>query len=173
VTAQEQDQGQVTVDVVVEIPRGSRNKYEWDEEQRVMRFDRRLLGAIAFPADYGFVPETLGEDGDALDALVLLDEPTYPGIWVTCRPVGVSWIGTDGGREAKLVCVAVQDPAHDDVRDLDDLPAHLKRELGHFFEVYKQLDESAPVSDDGQEGREAAERVLAAARQRYRDEQPS
>jgi inorganic pyrophosphatase len=159
-----------TVDVVVEIPRGSRNKYEWDEDLRVMRFDRRLLGAIAFPADYGFVPDTIGEDGDALDALVLLDEPTFPGIWVRCRPIGVSWIGTDAGREAKLVCVAEGDPAHEEVRDLVDLPKHLRSELGHFFQTYKQLDDGASVTDEGQEGRDAAERVLQEAQRRHQED---
>ncbi|HVM28212.1 MAG TPA: inorganic diphosphatase [Mycobacteriales bacterium] len=161
------------VDVVVEIPRGSRNKYEFDEDLGVMRFDRRLLGSIAFPADYGFVPKTVGEDGDALDALVLLDEPTYPGIWVTCRTVGVSWIGTERGREAKLLCVPEGDPAYDDVHDLEDLPPHVRREVGHFFEVYKALDDASSVTDEGQEGAAVARRVLAQAQQRYREEQPS
>jgi inorganic pyrophosphatase len=154
------------LDVVVEIPRGSRNKYECDEERGVIRFDRRLVGAVTFPADYGFVPGTVGEDGDPLDALVFLDEPTYPGIWVPARAVGVSWIGTDGGREAKLLCVAVGDPAYEDVHDLADLPRHVVREIGQFFAVYKELGEGTPVSDEGQEGRDAALRVLAEARAR-------
>ena len=157
-----------TVDVVVEIPRGSRNKYEYDEERGVMRFDRRLVGAIAFPADYGFVPETIGADGDALDAVVLLDEPTYPGVWVTCRVVGVSWIGTDEGREAKLLCVPEGEPAYDEVHDLTDLPVHLRREVGQFFDVYKSLDAATPVDDVGQEGADAARGVLEEARQRWR-----
>ena len=155
------------VDVVVEIPRGSRNKYEYDEERGVMRFDRRLLGAIGFPADYGFVPDTIGADGDALDALVLLDEPTYPGVWVASRPVGVSWIGTGHGREAKLLCVAVGDPAYDEVHDLDDLPTHVRLEIGQFFEVYKALDDGTTTTDEGQEGRAAARRVLAEAQARW------
>jgi inorganic pyrophosphatase len=159
------------VDVVVEIPRGSRNKYEFDEETGVMRFDRRLLGAIAFPADYGFVPGTVGEDGDPLDALVLLDEPTFPGIWIRCRPVGVSWIDTDGGREAKLLCVPEGDPAYDEVHDVEDLPVHVRREVGHFFEVYKQLDDGSTVSDEGQEGAQTALRVVEAARRRHADAQ--
>jgi inorganic pyrophosphatase len=156
------------VDVVVEIPRGSRNKYEYDEQRGVMRLDRRLLGAIAFPADYGYVPETLAEDGDALDALVLLDEPTYPGIWIRSRPVGVSWIGTSGGREAKLLCVPEGDPAYDEVHDLADLPAHVVREIGQFFEVYKALDDGHTPTDEGQEGAAAAREVLARARERWR-----
>jgi inorganic pyrophosphatase len=156
------------VDVVVEIPRGSRNKYEYDSELDVMRFDRRLLGAIGFPADYGFVPQTIGTDGDALDALVLLDEPTYPGVWVASRPVGVSWIGTSDGREAKLLCVPDGEPAYDLVRDLEDLPAHLRDEIKHFFAVYQQLDEKGGSTNEGQEGREVALRVLEEARERWR-----
>jgi inorganic pyrophosphatase len=155
------------VDVVVESPRGSRNKYEFDEERGVMRLDRRILGAVAFPADYGFVPGTVGEDGEPLDALVLLDEPTYPGIWVSARVVGVSWIGTRTGREAKLLCVAVGDPAYEDIHDLPDLPRHVVREIGQFFDVYKRLDDGTTTTDEGQDGREVAIRVLAAARNRH------
>ena len=162
------DQAPDPIDVVVEIPRGSRNKYEYDEERGVMRFDRRLLGAIGFPADYGFVPETLGSDDDPLDALVLLDEPTYPGVWVASRPVGVSWIGTSKGREAKLLCVPEGEPAYEDVQDLKDLPAHLRNEIEHFFAVYQQLDEHGGSTSEGQDGREVALQVLAEARERWR-----
>ena len=156
------------VDVVVEIPRGSRNKYEYDEERGVIRFDRRLLGAIGFPADYGFVPDTLGTDDDPLDALVLLDEPTYPGVWIASRPVGVSWIGTRHGREAKLLCVPEGEPAYGQVQDLADLPVHLRDEIAQFFAVYQELDEEGGSSDEGQEGREVALRVLEEARERWR-----
>jgi inorganic pyrophosphatase len=156
------------VEVVVESPRGSRNKYEFDEERGVMRLDRRILGAVAFPADYGFVPGTVGENGEPLDALVLLDEPTYPGIWVAARVVGVSWIGTRTGREAKLLCVPLDDPAYEDVQDLDDLPRHVVREIGQFFDVYKQLDDGTTTTDEGQEGRQVAIGVLAEARTRHR-----
>ncbi len=161
------------VDVVVEVPRGSRNKYEYDAERGVMRFDRRLLGSISFPADYGFVPETTGADGDALDALVLLNEPTYPGVWVASRPVGVSWIGTEEGREAKLLCVPEGEPAYAGVEDLHDLPEHLRSEIRQFFEVYQGLDDGPASSDEGQEGREVALEVLAQARERWRTRQSS
>src|SRR6478752_5763042 len=90
------------LDVVIEIPRGSRNKYEFDHELGVMRLDRRLFSATVYPADYGFVPDTLADDGDPLDALVLLEEPTFPGCWVTVRPVGVLWMADEAGRDAKL-----------------------------------------------------------------------
>ena len=159
------------VDVVVEIPRGSRNKYEYDEEQGVMRFDRRIIGALGFPADYGFVPETIASDGDPLDALVLLDEPTFPGVWVRSRPIGVSWIDTAQGREPKLLCVPEGEPAYDRVRDLADLPRHLCDEIGQFFSVYTQLDEGPGSTSDGQEGRDAALRVVEEARARWQAEQ--
>jgi inorganic pyrophosphatase len=87
------------------------------------------------------VPETIGGDGDAIDAPVLLEEPTFPGVWVASRPIGVLWIGTPGGREAKLVCVPEGDPAYAEVHDVDDLPPHVTEEIGQFFEVYKGLDE--------------------------------
>ena len=156
------------VDVVVEIPRGSRNKYEYDEERGVMRFDRRLLGAIGFPADYGFVPETIGADGDPLDALVLLDEPTYPGVWVASRPIGVSWISKGDGREAKLLCVPDGEPAYADVHALSDLPEHVCDEISQFFDIYTGLDDGPQSSHDGQDGRDVALEVLADARRRWR-----
>ena len=102
---------------------------------------------------------------------MLLDEPTYPGVWVSCRTVGVSWIGTDKGREAKLLCVPEADPAYADVHDLEDLPKHVRQEVGQFFEVYKTLDAAADVTDEGREGAEAARAVLEQAQQRYREQQ--
>jgi inorganic pyrophosphatase len=96
-------------DVVVEIPRGSRNKFEYDHEHHVIRLDRRLLSATVYPADYGFVPDTLGEDGDPLDVLVLLEDPTFPGCWVRVRAIGVFWMEDEKGPDAKILCV----PAHD------------------------------------------------------------
>lgn len=159
---------QQLVDVVVEVPRGSRNKYEYDEERGVMRFDRRLVGSIGFPADYGYVTDTLGTDGDALDALVLMDEPTYPGVWVTARPVGVSWLGSDDGREAKLICVPDSEPAYLHVQDLDDLPDHVCNEIRQFFAIYQELGLGSGSSDEGQDGRPAALEVLEQARERWR-----
>src|SRR5919202_3424649 len=115
-----------TVEVVIETPRGSRNKYEHDLEQNVMRLDRRLPGSFAFPADYGYVPDTKGSDGEPLDALVLTVEPTYPGVRVTARPIGVVWIRTGDRREAKLVCVPEGEPAYDNVGTIRELPGHLR-----------------------------------------------
>ena len=110
-------------DVLIEIPRGSRNKYEYDHEQHVIRLDRRLFTAMVYPADYGFIPDTLSEDGDPLDALVLLDDPTFPGCWVASRPIGVFWMEDEKGPDAKILCVPSHDPNYDTVADIGDLGA--------------------------------------------------
>lgn len=128
------------MDVVVEIPRGSRNKYEMDKERGVIRLDRRLFSATVYPADYGYIPDTLGEDGDPLDAMVLLDDPTFPGCWVTARPVGVFWMEDDKGPDAKILCVPAGDPRWEQVADIADVPPAMLAEIEHFFEVYKTLE---------------------------------
>jgi inorganic pyrophosphatase len=161
------------IDVVVEIPRGSRNKYEYDHEAHVMRLDRRLFTATAYPADYGFIPDTLSEDGDPLDALVLLDDPTFPGCWVTARPVGVFWMTDDAGPDAKIICVPHGDPRWADVTDLDGLPEHLTDEIGHFFEVYKALEPGKYSSVRGWEGAAAALQEIADCRARHLEHHPA
>jgi inorganic pyrophosphatase len=154
------------IEVMVEIPKGSRNKYEYDHERHVMRLDRRLFSATVYPADYGFVPDTLGEDGDPLDALVLLDDPTFPGCLVRAHPVGVFWMSDEKGPDAKIICVPVDDPRQGRVHDLADLPSHLLDEIAHFFEVYKMLEPGKESSTRGYEGREAAWGEIEAARAR-------
>ncbi len=154
---------EVEVEVVVETPRHSRNKYEVDE-RGVVLFERRLPGAFAFPADYGFVPDAVGTDGEPLDALVLMVEPTYPGVRVLARLVGVIWVRTGHGREAKLVCVPLRDPAYADVHELGQLPGHLLREITHFFDIYRDLDPGKDVSFDGSDGVDVAIHVLKQAR---------
>src|ERR687889_71104 len=124
-----------TVDVVVEIPKGSRNKYEMDHHTGVIHLDRRLFSATVYPADYGFVPDTLAEDGDPLDALVLLEDPTFPGCWITARPVALMWMQDEAGPDAKIICVPPREPRWKDVHDLKDLPEQLMEEVKHFFDV--------------------------------------
>jgi len=153
-------------DVVIEIPRGSRNKYEYDHEQHVIRLDRRLFSATVYPADYGFVPDTLAEDGDPLDVLVMLEDPTFPGCWVRVRAIGVFWMEDEKGRDAKIMCVPAHDPAYDDVDDLSGLRPPLLDEIAHFFEVYKALEPGKATSTAGFEGRDAALAEIAAARAR-------
>jgi inorganic pyrophosphatase len=157
------------IDVVVEIPRGSRNKYEMDKERGVIRLDRRLFSATFYPADYGFIPDTLGEDGDPLDALVLLDDPTFPGCWVSARPVGVFWMEDDKGPDAKIICVPAGDPRWDHVAEIEDVPESMRAEIAHFFEVYKTLEPDKHSNTRGYEGTTAAWSEIDAALERYPD----
>ena len=144
------------LEVIVEIPRGSRNKYEYDHERHLIRLDRRLFSATFYPADYGFVPDTLAEDGDPLDALVLIGEPTFPGCLVETRPVGVFWMSDEMGPDAKIIAVACGDPMWEAVRDLEGLPPHLTIEIAHFFDVYKDLEPGKLTKVEGFEGVDAA-----------------
>jgi len=160
------DLGACAVEVIIEVPRGSRNKYEFDHERHVLHLDRRLFSATVYPADYGFVPDTLAEDGDPLDALVLLEEPVFPGCWVRARPIGIFWMEDEKGPDAKIICVPLGDPRWDQVRDLGDMPAHLRSEIHHFFDVYKALEPGKSTSTTGFEGREAALGEIAASRAR-------
>jgi inorganic pyrophosphatase len=154
------------VEVRVEIPRGSRNKYEYDHQRQMFRLDRRLFSATVYPADYGFVLDTLAGDGDPLDALVLVDEPTFPGCLIIARPVAVYRLRDEGGEDAKLVCVPVGEPAWGQVQDLEDLPRPLLDEIAHFFAVYKTLEPGKGTSASGWAGRAAALEELAEARRR-------
>jgi inorganic pyrophosphatase len=154
----------VQVDVVVETPRGSRNKYEIEADTGLVWLDRRLPGAFAFPADYGYVPGTLGSDDEPLDAVILTLEPTYPGVRIRTRLIGVVWILTGHGREAKLVCVPREEPAYAGVEDLSQLPDHQLAEIANFFDIYRSLDRDSDVRCDGYEGAAAARYVLRRAR---------
>ncbi len=145
-----------TIEVMVEIPRGSRNKYEFDHERGLIRLDRRLFSATFYPADYGFVPDTLAEDGDPLDVLVLLDEPTFPGCLVESRPIGVFSMTDEKGPDAKIIAVACGDPMWEPIHDLDGLPPFLTHEIAHFFDVYKDLEPGKLTKIKGFDGVEAA-----------------
>lgn len=159
-----------TADMVVEIPAGSRNKYEMDHEHGYIRLDRTLFTAAVYPADYGFVVETAAEDGDPLDALALLDAPTFPGCHLEVRPIGVFWMHDEKGPDAKLLCVPADDPRWQETEDIDDLPKHLLDEISHFFEVYKALEPDKRTDVRGWQSRTAAEEVLATAQERYQSQ---
>jgi inorganic pyrophosphatase len=153
--------------VVIEIPRGSRNKYEIDHTDGRVYLDRRLFTATTYPADYGFVPHTLGGDGDPLDALVLLDDPVYPGVWVEARPIGVLYMQDEAGEDAKLICVPPGEPRWANIDEIDDLPGQLMAEIRHFFEVYKALEPNKYASTTGVGDRAAAWREIDEARANY------
>ncbi len=148
----------------VEIPRGSRNKYEYDDALGVIALDRTLYSAVHYPTDYGFVPGTRGPDGDPLDVLVLVEEPAFPGCLVRVRPLGVLTISkSNGDPERKLLAVPVGEPRFAQYRDLGDVPPHLLQEIEHFFAVYKQL-EGSTIGSRGWAGAREAEAALDASR---------
>ncbi|GAA3740390.1 inorganic diphosphatase [Streptomyces tremellae] len=153
-------------DVTIEIPKGSRNKYEVDHETGRIRLDRRLFTSTSYPADYGFVENTLGEDGDPLDALVLLDEPTFPGVLVDCRAVGMFKMTDEAGGDDKLLCVQASDPRMASVKDIKDVPDHVLAQIKHFFEVYKALEPGKSVQGADWVGRAEAEAEIEASRKR-------
>jgi inorganic pyrophosphatase len=156
-----------SVDVVVEIPQGSRNKYEVDHASGRIRLDRTLFTSTIYPADYGFVPDTLAEDGDPIDALVLVSEPTFPGCLVAARPIGVFWMSDEHGPDAKLLCVPDRDPRFTNIADIGDLDQYLLKEIWHFFDVYKTLEPGKSTSTRGWGGVEEARQALAEAFDRY------
>jgi inorganic pyrophosphatase len=156
----------VTVEVYVEIPKGGRNKYEWDHHTGGFRLDRPLFSAVHYPGDYGFIPWTMSGDGDPLDALVLLGEPTFPGCTITARVVGVFDMADDKGVDAKVITVADSDPRWSAVTDLGDMPGHVLEEVQHFFSVYKDLERKV-VTVEGFRDRAAALQQIAEDRARY------
>jgi inorganic pyrophosphatase len=159
----------VEVDVMVEIPKGSRNKYEYDPRLDRIRLDRTLFTATGYPSDYGFVPDTLAEDGDPIDALVLLDEPTFPGCLVRVRVIAVYWMRDEEGPDAKLLCVPAHDPRHTHLQDLGDVPMHQISEIWHFFTIYKALEPGKSSESRGWENRKDAVRALEEAQLRFAD----
>jgi inorganic pyrophosphatase len=128
------------IDVLVEIPQGSRNKYEYDEESGRFRLDRVLYSSVHYPAEYGFVPGTRAPDGDPLDALVLTYEPTFPGCVIPARPIGVLDMRDEKGQDSKILAVPVGDPRFDGINDLRDLSPHWLTEIENFFATYKTLE---------------------------------
>lgn len=157
----------MAVDVLIEIPKGSRNKYEYDKARGIIRFDRMLFSAVHYPSDYGFIPETLSLDGDPLDALVLVWEPTFPGCVIESMPVGLFMMYDEKGPDEKILCVPVNDPLWNHIKNLSDVPPHLLKEIEHFFSVYKDL-EQKNVSVEGWKGQEEAIRAINESRERYR-----
>src|SRR5579875_320007 len=140
------------IEAVIEIPKGSRDKYESNHDDGAIWLDRMLFTATQYPADYGFVPGTLADDGDPLDVMVLLEEPTFPGCHIHVRPVGVFRMSDEKGVDDKILAVPSSDPRWTPVADLQDLAEHLTDEIGHFFAVYKDLEPGKGTNLIGWEG---------------------
>jgi inorganic pyrophosphatase len=157
----------VEVDVLIEIPKGQRNKYEMDHETGRIRLDRMLFTSTRYPSDYGFIEDTLADDGDPLDALVLLDEPTFPGCLITCRVIGMFRMRDEKGLDNKILCVPAGDPRHAHLTDIGDVPTFDRLEIQHFFEVYKDLEPGKSVQAEAWADRAAAEVEVDACRERF------
>jgi inorganic pyrophosphatase len=154
------------IEVVVEIPKGTRNKYEADEDGAIW-LDRTLFTATQYPEDYGFVPHTLAEDGDPLDAMVLLQEPTFPGCHIKARPIGVFRMRDEEGVDAKVLCVPATDPRSSKITELDHVEDYMLDEIAHFFAIYKALEPGKNTEPGGWQHRHAAERAIEEARRKY------
>jgi inorganic pyrophosphatase len=156
----------VEFDVTIEIPGGERNKYEMDHESGRIRLDRLLFTSTRYPHDYGFIEGTLGEDGDPLDALVLVEEPTFPGCLIRCRAIGMFRMRDEAGGDDKVLCIPAGDPRVENVQDLRDVSEFDLLEIQHFFEVYKDLEPGKSVEGATWAGREEAEAEIEASRRR-------
>ena len=153
---------------LVEIPKGSRNKYQWDEALGGIKLARFLFSSVVYPADYGFIPHTLSPKGEALDTVVLVSEPTFPGCVIPVRAVGILRTEDERGQDDKLLCVPHRDPNWSDVHALEDVPDGMRNEIEHFFAIYKEP-EGRSVTVHGWEDADVAGQVLEESRRRYAD----
>ena len=165
--SQDEPMDQLTFDVLVEIPAGSRNKYEVDHSTGRIRLDRMLFTSTRYPLDYGFIEDTLSLDGDPIDALVMLDEPTFPGCLVRCRVIGMFRMTDEAGGDDKLLCVPAGDVRKAHLRDINDVAEFDRLEIQHFFEVYKDLEPGKSVEGASWVGRAEAELEIKASYARY------
>ena len=156
---------------IIEIPKGSRNKYEYDHELHAIKLDRFLFSSMVYPTDYGFIPDTLSRDGDPLDVMVPVSEPTFPGCRILVKPIALFRMEDDMGIDDKVLAVPLEDPGWNTLESLEDLAQQLQDEISHFFSVYKDL-EQKQVKVDGWYSREDALAEIAASRQRFREGAP-
>jgi inorganic pyrophosphatase len=155
------------VNMVVEIPRGGDNKYEYDKKLHVFRLDRKLYSPVHYPGDYGFIPGTLSEDGDPLDVLVLVDSPSFPGCVIEVRPIGVLEMLDQGAKDEKILGVQTQNPRYRDIRNYSEIYPHVLREVDHFFAIYKNL-EGKRTEMIGWHNAHHARKVISESLERFR-----
>jgi inorganic pyrophosphatase len=154
---------------VVEIPQGGRNKYEYDPELGAIKLDRFISASVVYPTEYGYVPETLAPDGDPLDVLVCVSAPTFPGCVILSKVIGLFKMSDEKGPDDHAVCVPFNDPNWNQLEDIDDLPEQLRNEIGHFFDIYKDLDPDRHSQVNGWDDRAAALAAIEDARRAFRD----
>jgi len=156
------------VNCVVEIPKGATNKYEYDENVNAFKLDRALYEAVFYPAEYGFVPQTFNkQDGDPLDIMILSTFPTFPGCLVACRPIGLLRLVDSGEEDDKIIAVSANDPRFDEIKELNDLSTHAKKEIKNFFENYAELQTEKKIKIEGWSGKEKAYEIIKKAIEDY------
>ena len=154
------------INVIIEIPRGSRNKYEYHPQYDTIMLDRVLHSPLFYPTDYGFIPQTLADDGDPVDVIVLITQPTFPGCVLEVRPIGMLDMEDEAGRDEKIIAVAAHDPYYAHVQEIEDVNIHLKKEIQHFFATYKQLEKNKTTNVLDWHGRIKAHELISAAHQK-------
>ncbi|MEL7233017.1 MAG: inorganic diphosphatase [Chloroflexota bacterium] len=154
------------VHAVIEVPKGNRNKYEYSKKSGVIKLDRVLYSPVVYPGDYGFIPRTLFEDGDPMDILVMINEPTFPGCVIEARPIGMFRMIDDEEKDFKVLAVPATDPNFDGYHKMADIPAHFPKEVQHFFLTYKEL-QGTKVRSEGWADVDEARAAIEASRQRY------
>jgi inorganic pyrophosphatase len=153
---------------LIEVPKGSQNKYEYEKDLGIFAIDRVLYSPVQYPTDYGLIPQTYYDDGDPLDVMVLMDEPTFSGCLIAVRPIGLMRMIDSGDNDDKVLAVPDKDPMYAEVTDISDLPPHKMRAIGHFFTVYKQL-EGKKTDVTGWEGAESAKNAIMHSIKLYND----
>ncbi len=160
-----------TVYCIVEIPKGSRNKYEYSKSAGIIKLDRVLYSSMHYPSDYGLIPQTYADDGDPLDILVMVNEPTFAGCVIEARPIGIFHMIDRGDPDEKILAVPSTDPLFADYHDLGDVPKHFLTEVAHFFQTYKQL-QGIQVTPKGWENAEKAREAILQSMERYKQKFP-
>jgi len=160
------------VRMIVEIPRNSSNKYEFDIELGVFKLDRPLYSPMHYPGDYGFIPGTIAEDGDPMDVLTLVDEPSFPGCLMEVRPLALLDMIDNAAADQKVLAVPARDPRFEQMRTVEDIPAHTRKEIEHFFQIYKELENKIVRTQGWLDGAEAR-RHISKGRERFLQRQPA
>lgn len=158
------------INAVIEIPKGSRNKYEYDKDMEAFALDRVLYSSVVYPADYGFIPQTIYDDGDPMDIMVLMEQPTFPGCVIASRPIGIMGMIDGGDKDYKILAVPVDDPKFKDINNISDVPSHVLEEIKEFFKTYKNL-EGKEVEvlgwDDAEVAKKEATRSVDLYKEKY------